>query len=138
MGSTTAAVLAGGCALLVAACFSGDPEGSMGPLPADCRQLAIAAGVNPDDDDVAVVGIRGFAFVPAEITVSVGTEVVWVNCEPAGTGGGDHTSTSDTGEWSSPLLTRGDVFERVFDEAGAFEYHCEPHPFMQGTVTVTP
>ena len=109
----------------------------MSPLPDECRELAIAAGVNPDANGVEIVGIQGFSFKPAIVSVPEGTEVVWVNCEPVGTPGGDHTSTSDGGLWDSPLLSRGDIYRREFDDAGSFDYHCTPHPFMEGTVTVT-
>lgn len=123
-------------AAVVVACFSEDPE-PMGPeIPAECRSLAIDAGFDPDDQGTRVIGIRGFAFVPAEVEVSPGTEVVWVNCEPQGTAGADHTSTSDDDDWDSPLLARGETYARVFEDAGVFDYHCEPHPFMVGTVRV--
>lgn len=131
-------LLAGSAVLAAAACFSEDPD-PMEPLPAECRELALDAGVNPDAASVEVVGIRGFAFVPSEVTVGAGTRVVWVNCEPVGTAGGEHTSTSDEGLWNSgmPYLSRGQTFERVFDEVGTFPYHCIPHSsIMMGTVTV--
>ena len=124
-----------GTLLTALACFSGDPVS--GPLPDECRTLALEAGVNPDTEGVEVVGIQGFAFVPAEIRIAPGTEVVWVNCEPANTPGSDHTTTSDTGElWDSGLLTRGELYRRDFDEEGSFGYHCTPHPFMVGRVSV--
>jgi len=136
-GAGTLATLVGVVGLAIGACFSGDPMDPMGPLPADCRELAIAAGVNPNAAGVAVVGIQGFAFVPSIVSVPEGTEVVWVNCEPAGTAGSAHTSTSDGDVWSSPLLSRGDIYRQDFDDRGSFDYHCIPHPFMEGTVIVT-
>lgn len=129
------AALVSGGALVAVACFSGDPI--TGPLPAECRQLAIEAGFDPADADVEVVGIRDFAFIPAEITIARGTRVVWVNCEDDAALG--HTTTSDDGVWDSgsPFLTQGGTYDRVFNGAGSYPYHCTPHPFMQGTVTVT-
>lgn len=130
-----AAVVAG-LSLVAIACFSGDPvpPDEMNTLPEVCRQLAVDAGFDPDNPAVRVVGIRGFAFIPAEVTVAPGTQVVWVNCEDQASLG--HTSTSDGGVWDSPLLTRGDTYDRVFTDVGDFPYHCTPHPFMKGTVTV--
>ena len=81
-----------------------------------------------------IVVIRDFNFSPAQVSVSLGSKVTWVNCEPAGTAG--HTSTADAGAWSSPLLAPGSTFTRQFSTAGAFPYHCDPHPGMSGTVTV--
>jgi plastocyanin len=81
-----------------------------------------------------VVAIRDFAFAPAAIRVRPGTTVTWVSCEPTGTE--PHTSTSDTGVWSSPLLVTGSTNTQTFDAAGSYPYHCTLHPGMRGTVTV--
>lgn len=115
-----------------AGCFSDDVDPTA-PLPADCQALAQAAGVGTGR---VVIGIRDFAFVPSDVTVQVGTEVTWVNCEPVGTVGGEHTSTGDLGGWSSPLLARGEIFQQTFTALGDHAYHCTPHPFMQAVVTV--
>jgi plastocyanin len=81
-----------------------------------------------------VVVIRDFAFTPAVVRVRPGTKVTWVNCEPAGTD--SHTSTSDAGVWSSPLLAPGATYTQAFSSAANYAYHCTPHPGMRGTVTV--
>jgi plastocyanin len=81
-----------------------------------------------------IVVIRDFTFSPAQVRVRPGTKVTWVNCGP--TGDEAHTSTSDTNVWNSALLPPGATFTREFASAGAFPYHCEPHPGMRGTVTV--
>ena len=81
-----------------------------------------------------IVIIRDFAFSPAQVRIRPGTKVTWVNCGDAGTEG--HTSTADAGAWSSPLLSPGGTYTREFPNAGAFAYHCQPHPQMKGTVTV--
>jgi plastocyanin len=81
-----------------------------------------------------LVTIRDFAFESQSITVAVGGSVTWVNCETADAAA--HTSTSDQGVWASPLLASGDVFTLKFNTAGVFPYHCDPHPFMTGSVTV--
>ena len=113
-------------------CFSDDVDPTA-PLPADCQALAQAAGVGSNR---VVIGIRDFAFIPSEVTVQVGTEVTWVNCEPGGTVGGEHTSTADLAGWASPLLARGEIFQHTFTVLGDHTYHCVPHPFMQAVVTV--
>ena len=114
------------------ACFS-DHVDPMAVLPGDCQALAQAAGVAASE---VVIGIIDFAFVPAEVTVQAGTEVTWVNCEPLGTLDGEHTSTADQGSWNSPLLARGEIYQRTFTTVGEIAYHCAPHPFMQAVVTV--
>lgn len=111
----------------VTACFS------MHEPPTDTGTITCAQATAPPGPDTAFVVIRGFAFAPATLTVDEGTTVIWVNCEEAGTPG--HTTTS--GAWDSPTLQPGDHFA-VTPAAGTYAYHCRPHPFMQGTVTVTP
>jgi plastocyanin len=80
-----------------------------------------------------LVIISEFAFQTQNVTVPAGSSVTWVNCETSGTA---HTSTSDQNVWSSPLLAPGDAFTQTFDTPGVYPYHCDPHPFMTGTVTV--
>lgn len=79
----------------------------------------------------AAVSIVDFAFAPAELTVSTGTEVTWKNDQAA-----SHTVTGDDGEFDSANLAEGAEFSQTFDTAGTFTYHCEIHPTMTGTVTV--
>jgi plastocyanin len=78
-----------------------------------------------------VVVIQNFTFGPSEVRVRTGDRVTWINCDVE-----SHTSTADAGQWSSPLLAPGDGFTETFPAAGAFPYHCEPHPFMHGQVIV--
>jgi plastocyanin len=81
-----------------------------------------------------LVAIRGFAFLPANVSVKAGSSVTWLNCEPAGTP--SHTTTSNQGVWNSGLLAPGDAFTQTFDTPGVFPYICAVHPFMTATVTV--
>ena len=123
--------------LAVTACFS-----EHGPsTPSDvvtCERAAL-----PPGPDSAFVIVSGFVFAPAELRVTAGTRVVWVNCEPAGTPG--HTTTMNEspaptvsttavgGEWDSPTLSRGDAFSAV-PAAGEHPYFCRVHPFMEARI----
>jgi plastocyanin len=83
--------------------------------------------------DVAVT-INGFAFMPATMTVPVGTRVVWTNQQAQV----PHTVTSDTaGVFDSGTLQTGMTFAFTFNQVGTFAYHCNIHPNMHGTVVVT-
>lgn len=83
--------------------------------------------------DVSVT-INGFAFMPASITVPVGTRVVWTNQQPQV----PHTVTSDTaGIFDSGTFQTGATFAFTFNTVGTFAYHCNIHPNMHGTVVVT-
>jgi plastocyanin len=83
--------------------------------------------------DTVRVPIRDQGFAIQRLTIRPGTTVIWVN-----EGQLPHTSTSDSGVWSSPLLARGESYSRVFTQTGEFPYHCTPHPFMTGVVVVQP
>lgn len=106
--------------------------------PMDVETELTCADVSPDGrtGEEPVVVIRDFAYHPAELTVSPGTTVTWINCEDPGTAA--HTTTADAGVWDSGLLGPGgaDVYSRTFEDAGDFPYHCTPHPFMMGRVSV--
>jgi plastocyanin len=79
------------------------------------------------------VAIRGFGFKDQEVRIARGTRVAWVNCESSAT---EHTVTADDGSYDSTPLAVGKAFARTFPTAGTFAYHCEPHPFMKGTIVV--
>lgn len=85
--------------------------------------------------EVRTVEIVDFGFRPVDLTIPSGTTVEWVN-----TGNATHTSTSDSGVWDSgPLAGRsvgGGRFRFTFVQPGVYAYHCEPHPFMTGTIVV--
>jgi plastocyanin len=91
------------------------------------------AGETPIEG-VTAVAIEGFAFSPANIVVDAGTTVTWTNRDRAG-----HTVTSDEGgELDSELLGRGETYAHTFERPGTYAYHCAPHPYMKGLVTVRP
>ncbi len=121
MTACAAAALAAGA---LVGCFSERSATSV--VDGECRFPA-----GEDVPGSTVVIIRGFAFEPAEVRVRTGERVTWINCDEDA-----HTSTSDGGEWASPLLAPGDAFTARFDAAGELAYHCEPHPFMTGRVIV--
>jgi plastocyanin len=99
--------------------------------------LALAAVVGgsavqaaPADQNVS---IDRFAFSPAEVTVGVGTSVVWTNQQS----GVPHTSTSLDGLWDSDVLATNKTFSFTFNQSGDFAYQCDIHPSMRGVVHVT-
>ena len=77
------------------------------------------------------VAIEGFSFKPAEITVPVGTTVIWYNNDSV-----IHTATARDNSFDSGSMSEGDTFNHTFEEKGIFEYYCIPHPYMTGKVTV--
>lgn len=78
-----------------------------------------------------VIEIRDFVFLPAELEVSVGDTVTWINYDVA-----PHTATAETGDWDSSQLDEGMEWSITFDESAQYSYLCTFHPAMTGVVTV--
>jgi plastocyanin len=80
------------------------------------------------------VAIKNYAFVPAALTVAVGTKVTWTNDDAA-----PHTVTIQSGpvSFSSPTLQKGDSYTYTFTTAGTYKYYCAVHPSMTASVVVT-
>lgn len=97
------------------------------------RAPAHAGAWAPGREPKAVITISKFEFAPSELTVSPGDTVEWSNDDVF-----RHTTTADSGAWSSPELRRGERFVFVPTEAGRFPYHCTAHPVMSGTIVVRP
>ena len=81
-------------------------------------------------------------FVPkiVNIQLTIDNLVIWENIDDT-----PHTVTPDhrhedsySGTFGSEgVLKAGDSYEFLFTEPQEFEYHCQPHPWMKGTVIVT-
>lgn len=75
-----------------------------------------------------------FAFAPAAVRVSTGTEVAW-----KWTGKGSSHNVVSDGNFESDYHTDAGVhFSQTFDSAGTVEYYCTPHKSMgmRGVVVV--
>jgi plastocyanin len=72
-----------------------------------------------------------WGYAPPSITIHVGDSITWTNV-----GSYQHTVTADDGSFDSGLLNNGATWSMTFNSAGAFAYHCSPHPWMKGTVIV--
>ena len=75
-----------------------------------------------------VVNMEGSQFVPGEIQISTGEEVVWVNQ--------DSFAHTVTGFGVDVNIGAGENYTHTFNEAGTFDYECTIHPGMTGTVVV--
>ena len=81
------------------------------------------------------VAIRHYAFSPGSLTVQVGATVRWVNMDFVGHTVSFGTHEDPTGV-ESPLLGHMGSFAYTFTEPGTYTYHCDPHPYMTGSVVV--
>ena len=72
-----------------------------------------------------------YKFVPADITVKVGTTVTWTNRD-----GVPHSIVSAERHFTSPVLDADQRFSRRFDVPGTYTYSCSLHPKMTGQIVV--
>ncbi|MEO7195387.1 MAG: cupredoxin family copper-binding protein [Pseudonocardiaceae bacterium] len=79
------------------------------------------------------VSIMNFAFSPATVTMKAGTTVTWTNHDQDA-----HTVSAMSGAFHSATLNTGQSYSYTFTTPGRFDYLCTIHPFMLGTVVVTP
>jgi plastocyanin len=79
------------------------------------------------------VSVANFAFSPPNVSVAPGDTVRWTFLST-------HTTTSNVATppepWDSGTRSSG-VFTHTFNTPGTYSYHCNIHPFMTGSVTVT-
>jgi plastocyanin len=89
------------------------------------------------EGEAVSVTLADFAFEPAELTVSVGTEVTFENEDSA-----PHTATHGTdGQAADDAefdvdVPAGESGSYTFEEAGTYEVTCRIHPAMAMTITV--
>jgi plastocyanin len=122
--------------LLLAACGGGGTTTTSTPTPAPTATTAQPTpSPTPTVVNVKIVEqSEKYSFSPATLSIKVGTQVVWTNKSDA-----PHTVTSDTaGVFNSPgNITQNQTFMFTFTTPGTFAYHCNVHPYMKATITVT-
>jgi plastocyanin len=79
------------------------------------------------------VAIADFAFAPANLSVPTGETVTWTNMDDVA-----HTVSADNDAFDSGAFGAGTTFQLTAGPPGAYTYFCQIHPFMKGTLTVTP
>ena len=82
-----------------------------------------------------VIDIQNAGFDPANINVTQGATVEWLNLDSL-----SHTSTAIYSHtWDSGVIPPGGRFTFTFDVApGTYYYQCNVHPFMTGQINVIP
>jgi plastocyanin len=79
------------------------------------------------------IAIANFAFAPANLSVQTGDPVTWTNMDDD-----SHTVTADDDAFDSGAFGAGQTFQLTAGPPGTYPYFCQLHPFMRGTLTVTP
>lgn len=81
-----------------------------------------------------VVQVSGMTYTPATLTVEPGTTVTWKFNDRGRAHNVQSVSTAEP-VLRSPLMKTG-TFTFTFDEPGTYDYTCELHPDMRGTIVV--
>lgn len=102
--------------------------------------------LHPEEDFIieivpgaVVEGNQNYVPNKALVTLSINNKVIWQNNDDtAHTVTPDHRSAdSYSGDFgSSGVLKPGDSYEFLFTEPQDVPYHCTPHPWMTGTISV--
>ena len=95
------------------------------------RRDAPLVSAEPQGSAQDRVDIADFAFAPASVEIGIGTQVTWRNVDPTA-----HTVTARDGSFDSGTLDPSSEFSTMFERSGTFEFFCQIHPTMQGTVRV--
>jgi plastocyanin len=82
-----------------------------------------------------IVTIKGYKFIPQEITIKKGQTLRWKNHEKRQY----HSIWLEALDEEEPAdyLFPEDFYEREFNQTGSYAYRCGPHPEMAGLVRVT-
>ena len=70
-------------------------------------------------------------FHPPILEAEVGDTIQWINYDDA-----NHQVMSDSRQFATPLLRRNESSLLELTVAGEFDYHCELHPSMTGTLRI--
>ncbi len=116
-------------------------------LPESLAKPSVSEHIlNPEKDFIIEIVLGAVIdgnenYVPNSPTVLLGisNKVIWKNLDDT-----PHTVTPDhrasdaySGDFGSiGVVKPGDSFEFIFTEAQEIPYHCEPHPWMTGTITI--
>ena len=90
----------------------------------------------PTEGAVATMDIKieNYMFLPMVTKVKVGDTVTWTNMDAV-----HHNVVADQKSADAPngpLIGKGETYSFKFTKAGTYTFHCEPHPYMHGTVVV--
>ena len=109
-------------------------------LPAVLAATAVLAGCGDDAGDGAAapprtdtIDIKDFKYEPPKATVKAGAKISVPNADRA-----PHTLTDATGrrEFTTGTIEGRKTGSVTFKKAGTFDYFCEFHPYMRGSVVV--
>jgi plastocyanin len=124
--------LVAGMSLALAACGASGSSGSTPSAAAsDGGSTAAACEVVTTAGEVTG-SIADNAFDPADVSATAGQVVAFTNEDSV-----PHTFTLDDASCDTGNIANGASGAIRFDAAGSYPFHCNVHPSMKGTVTVS-
>ena len=114
--------------------FTRNPQGLLSMRALLCAFAAcvsLAAAAPASAAEAGIIEVKEFMFTPTTLTVSVGSQVTWVNKDDE-----PHTVVSDTGVFRSGAIDTDESFSFTFDKPGTYHFTCSIHPRMVGTIVV--
>jgi amicyanin len=96
---------------------------------------ATQVATTPPGSTITVV-MKSLAFNPSVVRATAGQRVVWINRDSA-----PHNVIYVSGprfRSSRPVLKPGKRFSIKLTQPGTISYFCSIHPFMRGTIVVSP
>jgi plastocyanin len=116
-------------------------------LPESLAKPSVSEHILNPEKDFLIDIVKGAViegnenYVPNKptITLEIDNKVIWTNNDDTA-----HTVTPDhrqsdaySGDFGSTgVLKPGDTYEFLFTEPQEVPYHCQPHPWMTGKITV--
>ena len=116
-------------------------------LPESLAKPSVSEHIlNPEKDFIIEIVLGAVIdgnenYVPntAKVLLGISNKVTWKNLDDT-----PHTVTPDhrasdsySGDFGSiGVIKSGESFEFLFTEAQEIPYHCEPHPWMKGTINI--
>jgi plastocyanin len=121
------------CSLALTACGGSSNSGDDDDTPDAPAQNATVMMVACAGGEMEVETTGGFRFNPMSVTIAVGDAVKFTNST-------SHSVVPATSGMTDPGLRAGFGTSTclMFTEPGTFNYKCNPHSSMTGSVTVNP
>jgi plastocyanin len=82
-----------------------------------------------ENHDISITDDKDFS--PEDLTINIGDTVTWTNDDDS-----PHTITADDDQFNSGNMEEGATWSYTFTEVGTYDYHCNYHGSMTGSVTV--
>jgi len=118
-------------------------------LPEELAKPSVDANILHPTDIIEIEMIPGSAipdqvdnFIPKLVNIQLGIDnhIIWINADDT-----PHTVTPDhsvadsySGKFgSNGVVKAGETYEFLFTEPNEIAYHCDPHPWMTGTLIIT-